>query len=355
MVTEIPIILHYGTAAAATARVLMRPRLEPSTRLAWVLVIAAVPLAGIMAYILFGEVRVGRAELRARRGIRARLAALYEDSTPIAADLPACARPVAASCAAVGGMPAVAGNSATLLPEGDDAIDALVGAIDAAHAHVHVLFYIWLPDVSGGRVAAAVIRAAQRGVAARVIVDAFGSRAFMRSPWWPRMQEAGVECRAALPVGIPMLRMLVRRLDLRNHRKIVVIDNDVAFTGSRNCADTAFRPKARFAPWIDVLVRIEGPAARQMQAAFLSDWLGADGDDESDLLALPSPPPAGPAAVQVVPTGPDRRGGSMSDCLTMLIHSARRTGHADDALLRPERGAGFRPSARLRAAACGSV
>ncbi len=87
------------------------------------------------------------------------------------------------------------------------------------------------------------------------------------------MSQAGVECVTAFPWGLPFISILFQRLDLRNHRKILVIDNAVAFTGSRNCADMAFAIKARFAPWVDILVRVEGPAVRQLQGVFLSDWM----------------------------------------------------------------------------------
>jgi cardiolipin synthase len=217
----------------------------------------------------------------------------------------------------------VGGNRISLLAEDDSAFDPVIAAIDAAGDHVHLLFYIWLADASGGRVAAAAIRAAERGVTVRVIVDAIGSRSFMRSPWWARMVEAGVECRAALPVGIPMMRALVHRLDLRNHRKIVLVDGAVAFTGSRNCADLAFRPKLRFSPWIDILVQAQGPVVRQMQTAFIVDWVDAGGEYLPRLLEVPGDEARGSVAAQVIPTGPDRHGGSMSECLSTLVHAAR--------------------------------
>ena len=214
----------------------MQPRLEPSARLAWVLVIAVIPFAGILAYVMFGEIRVGRAEMRARRGARLHVSRIYDHSAPPWPDLQPWAEPVARSGQAVGGLPIAGGNRLMLLPEDDSAFDPIIRAIDGATHHVHLMFYIWLADASGGRMAAAAIRAAGRGVAVRVIVDEVGSRPFMRSPWWARMVEAGVECRAALPVGFPLLRALEQRLDLRNHRKIVLIDGRIAFTGSRNCS-----------------------------------------------------------------------------------------------------------------------
>ena len=89
------------------------------------------------------------------------------------------------------------------------------------------------------------MRAAKRGVACRVMIDDIGSRKFTRTELWRQMAAAGAQTRTALPVGNPLLRMLNGRIDLRNHRKVLVIDDSVTYCGSQNCADPAFLPKAR--------------------------------------------------------------------------------------------------------------
>lgn len=326
MWTTVVVIAHYLAATVIVIRVLLRPRMDPPVRLAWVMVIEAIPLVGIGAYILFGEVRQRQADVQKMRDVRDRLTGLWQPAPQKVTTPPDFAAPVLAALEATGGMRPVAGNHAVLLPEGDEAIDDLVAAIDGAREHVHLLFYIWLPDVSGGKVAEAVIRAAGRGVKVRVIVDALGSRGFVRSEFWGRMKAAGAECVTAFPFGyFPLLAMVFQRLDLRNHRKVAVIDNALAFTGSRNCADMAFAVKARFAPWVDIFLRIEGPVVRQMQAVFLQDWMSYTGEDLGDMLVMqPAAEKPGQIA-QVVATGPDLRDGSISDCLNTMIHAARET------------------------------
>ncbi|WP_241232730.1 cardiolipin synthase [Paracoccus haematequi] len=317
------VILHTTVTLALIARVLIRPRLDPSVRLAWIMVIEAVPLVGILAYVLFGEVRMNQAEVQRMADVRDRLTNLRVPNPAVIAEPPDYAQPVVAANAAVGGMSALSGNRIHLLEESDGAIDRLIDAIDRARDHVHILFYIWLPDHSGQKVADAVARAAQRGVECRVIVDALGSRLLVRSPLWTRMQEAGAECVTAFPWGLPFISVLFRRLDLRNHRKILVVDNAVAFSGSRNCADMAFAIKPRFAPWVDILMSVEGPVVRQFQSVFLGDWMSYTGKDLGDMLQ-PVAPVADPGEVaQVIPTGPDRRQGSISDCLAGMLHAAR--------------------------------
>lgn len=322
MWTSLVITLHYSLALLISLRVLMRPRLEPSVRLAWILVIEVVPVIGILSYLLFGEVRLRRAERRRMADVRARLTGIWQPSPESVLAPPEYAEQVVAAVQAVSGVRPVSGNRIGMLPEDDSAIDVLVGDIDHAAAHVHLLFYIWLDDASGRKVAEAAVRAARRGVTVRVIVDAVGSRGFTRSASWRAMCDAGCECLIALPVGLPILSMLFQRLDLRNHRKIVVIDNRIAYTGSRNCSDTAFEIKPRFAPWIDVFFRVQGPAVRQLQAVFLSDWMSYSGSDLGGMLEM-VPGMADPGAVaQVIATGPDRRDGNLSDVLITLIMSA---------------------------------
>lgn len=123
----------------------------------------------------------------------------------------------------------------------------MIADIDAARDHVHVLFYIWLDDDVGTRFAEALMRAAARGVTCRVMVDGIGSRALTRSALWGRMRDAGVRLAVALKPGNPLMPWLNGRVDLRNHRKIVVIDHVVTFCGSQNCSDRNSCPRRALA------------------------------------------------------------------------------------------------------------
>ncbi|MDO5621188.1 MAG: cardiolipin synthase [Paracoccus sp. (in: a-proteobacteria)] len=315
-------LLHFVLAAGIVFRVLTRRGLEPSVRLAWVMVVEALPLVGILAYLMFGEVRMRRADRNRRADVRQQLTNLWQPSES-AVELTGRFDTVTRMIRAVGGMQSVSGNRATLLAEDDTAMDPMIAAIDAAQDHVHLLFYIWLDDHVGRRIADAVTRAAGRGVTCRVMVDAFGSRAFTRSAAWAGMKAAGVHLAQAYPMGLPVISMLWGRLDLRNHRKIAVVDGRVGFTGSRNASDQAFAVKAKYAPWVDIQMQLEGPVVRQMQATFLQDWMSYTGSDLGAMLD-PLPPVSQPGQVaQVLPTGPDWREGTMSDALVTLIHASR--------------------------------
>jgi cardiolipin synthase A/B len=323
------IIFHILTQCGLIARVLLRPNREPASRLAWSVVILLVPVMGIIAYVLLGEVRLGRHRLARYMAVRARLplqrgmAAIPEKGgTELPDDRQANLFRVGL---AAGGFGPVSGNSAHLTLGAEDAIRSLIADIEAAQDHVHLMFYIWLPDDSGLQVAQALIRAAQRGVTCRALADDFGSRQLIRHPIWAEMRNAGVNLARSLPIGNVLLRALIGRVDLRNHRKIVVIDNEITYVGSQNCADAAFLPKARYAPWVDVVLRLTGPVARQNQLVFAGDWLAERPQDDLNALLFTPPNPAGTGfTAQVITQGPLDSPSAVPGMFAGLIYAARR-------------------------------
>jgi cardiolipin synthase len=324
-------VLHAGFVA----RAIVRPNRTPAARAAWVVVILAAPFVGIVAYLALGETDIGPTRVRRLREAEAKLAAV-----PGAAPLTLVAesaRSLSDLCQSVNGFAPTKGNRIVLLgdpeaPPGEPmkdseaAVDAMITAIEAATDHVHISFYIWLDDVHGGRMADAVAAAARRGVTCRVMIDAVGSRAFIKSPRWGQLRDAGVHVLATLN-DIPRLgHFAIGRIDLRNHRKIVVIDGRTAFCGSQNCADPQFRVLAKFAPWVDLWFRCDGPVVDQAQRLFLATWMAETDDDLSAILTshpAPAPFPDGVLA-QMYGTGPVTRGNAMSDSFVGALYAARR-------------------------------
>jgi cardiolipin synthase len=261
---------------AVIARILLRPHRDPASRIAWLVIVGVLPLIGIFAYLLLGEVNIGRRRMKRLHAILDRISQIPPDTARDAPDFSAASpehyRHLFWLGHSISGFQPVGGNTARLLADSDAAIDALVADIDSATDHVHVLFYIWLPDNNGTKIVEALTRAAIRGVICRAMADDLGSRMIIRSKHWQSMREAGVRVAAGLPIGNPLLRPFEGRIDLRNHRKIVVIDDRITYCGSQNCADPEFRVKAKYAPWADAMMRFEGPIARQNQ--FLSPVIG---------------------------------------------------------------------------------
>lgn len=319
------LVLHGIAVLAFTIRILLRDDLSPPARLAWFIALLLLPFLGSLAYFLFGEVDLGH---RARKRheaifdlIRTRAPEHMgrpEDLALIDSDY----RPAFAYAASINGFYPVAGNEAELLPGAEDFLDRVVADIDGAERHVHVLFYIWLEDSTGRAIGRALIRAARRGVTCRAIADGLGSRLLIKSKLWSEMKDAGVDLAVAFPLSSPLRTMLTSRLDLRNHRKITVIDGRVTYCGSQNSADPAFRIKARFAPWVDIMARFTGPVVDQNQLLFASDWMQATGEVLDGVKLLDAPETQGFPA-QVIGDGPTERRGATPQLFASLIGCAR--------------------------------
>ena len=313
---------------AVIARILLRPHRDPASRIAWIAVVAAVPLLGMLGYLLVGEVSIGRRRVARVETVLARLSAFAQQSVgeagAVVTALPEHYRHLFDLGRSINGFDAVSGNVAHLLADSNATIDAMVADIDAAKDHVHLLFYIWLPDRNGSKVVEALERAAARGVTCRVMVDSLGSHAIVRSGHWSAMRAAGVRVAEGLPIGNPLLRALFGRIDLRNHRKIVVIDDCITYCGSQNCADPEFLVKAKYGPWVDAVMRFEGPVARQNQFLFANDWMTYVDESLDDILRRPLPPadPRG-ATAQVIGTGPTVRYSAMPELFASLLFAAR--------------------------------
>ncbi len=320
--------LHILVQLALLVRVLLRPHRDPSSRIAWVVVIVAMPIAGIAAYILLGEVNVGRRRVRRMQAVMDEMPRMSDapgaDAKDLDPEVPQRHVHLFRVGRSISRFDAVGGNSGRLMPDSDGTIDAMVEDIDGAQEHVHLLFYIWLPDNNGRRVAEALKRAAARGVVCRAMADDLGSRLMISSPHWQAMADAGVKLARALPIGNPLLRVISGRIDLRNHRKIVVIDDRVTYCGSQNCADPAFLVKVKYAPWVDAVIRFEGPIARQNQHLFAADWMAHTGEDLKALLRRPIMVSQRGFPAQVIGTGPTVRYSAMPEMFESLVYSARR-------------------------------
>jgi cardiolipin synthase len=327
-ITSIVVETHILIEILVIIRVILRPHRGPTSRLAWIVVIATIPVVGILAYLLLGEVNIGRRRVNRMQRVFARLppyvAPHNECDHPSLPQVPEHYAHLFRVGQSISSFEAAGGNQASLLPDSNAVIDAMVRDIDAAQDHVHLLFYIWLPDNNGCKVVEALKRAAARGVKCRAMADGLGSRLMIRSPHWQAMSQAGVHVAVALPIGNPFLRMLIGRIDLRNHRKIVVIDGHITYCGSQNCADAEFRVKAKFAPWVDAVVRFEGPIARQNQYLFISDWMTYADDDLTELLSATVDPFEHGLPAQVIGTGPTVRNSAMPEMFDALIHTSRR-------------------------------
>lgn len=329
--TALPAIvatLHVLIQAVLVIRILLRPHREPASRIAWLLVVIAAPVIGIVAYLLLGETNVGRRLARRRRTVTARMPQISETPGIDAPEFrPECSEKqeqLFRVTGSINGFPPLGGNSARLMQDSNASIESMVADIDRATDHVHLVFYIWLTDHNGRKMAQALMRAAARGVVCRVLVDDLGSRDLVRSELWAQMRDAGVRLATSLTIGNPLLKPVHGRIDLRDHRKILIVDDAITYCGSQNCADPEFRIKAKFAPWVDIVLRFEGPVARQNQYLFAADWMAQVDDDIDRILRRPLPAFLPGFTAMAFGTGPTVRYSAMPEVFETLMYAARR-------------------------------
>ena len=329
MALNILLTVHFVLLIIISLRVLARHNLSSPARLAWLVILFLLPYIGVVIYWMFGEIHLGRNFEREHRQIINRLHRANPEVLGNEASLAAAIKPpyqaAFAYSANVTGFHTTLGNSAQLMANAADTRARMIADFDAATDHIHVLYYIWLIDGMGIDTAQALIRAAKRGVTCRAMVDGMGSRKMIGSKIWQEMKAAGVQVSVALPISNLIKTLLFSRLDLRNHRKITVIDGKIGYCGSRNCADPEFQVKPKYSPWIDIMLRVEGPVVAQNQMLFASDWLIQNPETPLESFKYFSDSKPEGFAAQVFSDGPTQRQGATPQFLGALISQAQHT------------------------------
>ena len=308
---------------AFVTRLLASRTRRASSNLTWILVILAIPFLGALIYVFLGEVRLGQGRTRrhAEQVKRIRASIGIHQRAGRYPELVQDHQGLANLATFVGESEPRGGNALQLVANSEQLIEHLTRDIERAEKHCHLLFYIFLTDSTGRRVCEALARAAKRGVACRLLVDAVGSRPFLDSEMRRTLQKSGVRVAAALPANI--LRATLARMDLRNHRKIVVIDGQVGYTGSQNIADADFAPKRGFAPWFDASLRIQGPVVHDLQSLFVEDWYVDTQESLEELLKIEVPTMPDGVPVQIMGTGPLSHHEALRQFNQAAFHSAR--------------------------------
>ncbi|MGL5037157.1 MAG: phospholipase D-like domain-containing protein, partial [Aeromonas sp.] len=320
------LIFHSVIVTGVSFRVVMKRR-PIGVSLAWLALIYAIPFAGVVFYVLFGEIKLGR-----RRAARAQ--AMYR---PYAIWTRQLARLFPQHCCEVGakaeplhdliqsrlGMPMLSGNQMTVLNKPDAILREFARDIRQSSQSCYLEFYIWYPGGDADDVGEALIEVAQRGVDCRVLLDSVGSKAFFKSAWPKKLRQAGVKVVEVLPVGA--WRILFQRQDLRMHRKLVVIDDRVGYTGSMNLVDPRFfKQNAGVGQWVDIMIRVQGPMVPLMWSIFVWDWEMETGERLLDsLLHDPEVWPQTNYRAQLIPSGPFVGGDCIQQSLLLAIYQAR--------------------------------
>lgn len=329
IVTTFVFLADLAIRIGFSLRVIMRKR-AASVSIAWLVVILLIPFAGAAIYLLFGENRLG--ERRASRLLSTR-AVIKDWSRTLktrpdidwTAINPECI-PLDRQISAATGIPTMPGNQLELHTDADAFFHQLITDINRAQSSIALEFYILEPGGWVDILIQALFQARKRQVSCRILLDSIGSKLFLRSSLATRLRQAGIELVEALPAGL--IRALFVRIDLRNHRKIAIIDGNIAYTGSQNLVDPRFfKQNDGVGEWIDAMVRITGPVVEAFTAAFHHDWLlesreaTAGVDQVGDGIQVD---PTGDALVQLAPSGPGYGEDTIHNLLLTTIYAARR-------------------------------
>jgi cardiolipin synthase len=296
------IVLADVVVTVVTLLCVMHLKREPMSAIAWCLTVLLLPFFGPVLFLLFGWQTINRplVKRKKRRTAYRKLFASTPDGE--AAAVPKRWELLAKLGYHAEGFAPTAGNAIQLYHDGHPAYEAMIEAIHAAKHHVHMEFFIVRPDDSGRRFFTALEEACRRGVQVRFVYDSVGSFT-LRSSMVKELCQAGGKCAAFLPVLNPAYRL---RINLRNHRKILIVDGRTAFTGGLNVGDEYLGLHAKFGHWRDTFLRLNGPAVDSLQRVFLEDWHFAS----NEAVSGPEYQPKwgelpGHSVVQIVHSGPD--------------------------------------------------
>jgi cardiolipin synthase len=319
-------------AIRITALIIIPRGRKPTAAMAWLLAIFLIPFVGIILFLLIGNSNLPKARREKQREIDRMIAAKAED-VPLPAGherWPTWFASLTRQNQTLGALPALGGNTAELIGDYQASIDAMADAIDTATRFVHVEFYIVSFDSTTKGFFGALERAVQRGVSVRLLADFIASRgAVGHDETFAELDRIGVEWSYMLPVR--PLKGEYQRPDLRNHRKLVVVDGLVGFTGSQNLIDRSYRSEKnlkRGLQWQELMTRVRGPIVTAINVVFISDWyLETDellGDD-SNLPVADAPADRSPDALvgQIVPSGPGYDAENNLRLFLTLVNSAQ--------------------------------
>ncbi|MBW4081406.1 cardiolipin synthase [Paenibacillus sp. S150] len=301
---------------------------RPQRALAWLFLTFCCPPLGLLFYYFFGRDYWQSRKLDKRcislfREIRAHVSGKIklvknaeESGNPQFADN----RELLYQLSRISESPITGRNKCQVLSNGREAYDSILEAMEAAREHIHMEFYIFRDDEIGEQFQEVMIRKACQGVRVRLLCDGLGShklsRRFIRT-----LKNAGVEVHFFLP---PLTSLLDRRFNFRNHRKIVVVDGRVGFTGGMNVGDDYLGKNPKLGYWRDTHLRLEGDAVYSLQYVFLKDWRLAAGEGMSHPRFFPAHECTEEAAVLVVASGPDGALDASQEMYFAAIVAAKR-------------------------------
>ncbi len=321
-ITDFLVVFYWLLTASVFLRVIFKRR-PVSSSLAWVLIIVVFPFLGVLIYLFFGEIHLGKRRAERAHALRT---PFLENLTKFLSGHETPPPPGHAARAIYqimhqrDGIGGLSYKNFSVLSDPDNIFDQWIRDIEHAERDIRMEFYIWHPHGRVTEVTEALITAAKRGVSIEILVDHAGSWSFfMFSRDLKRMRAAGIKLLPTLPVNL--FRNLFRRVDLRLHRKLIVIDHVTCYTGSMNMADPRyFNAHKKFGPWIDIMLRFEGAAAFGVSKVFSWDWELETG--ERNFPQLKTELATCEQWLSIIPSGPGQGEAVMHQIMLSMIHRA---------------------------------
>ncbi len=322
------VVVIFDTIVRVAAIIVIPRNRRPTAAMAWLLAIFFIPLVGVLLFLLIGNPRLPRSRRRKQDQINDYIREMGASlrSGSLRPGGPDWLPPLVAMNERLGAPPMSGDNGAHLISDYQESLDAMADAIRQAEDYVHVEFYILQSDTATDNFFRAMEEVAARGVTVRVLLDHWANR------WKPRYRETvrrltamGAEWHLMLPVQ--PLKGRMQRPDLRNHRKLLVVDGKVAFLGSQNVTDSSYNlPKniKRGLHWVDLMVRVDGPVVGAVNAIFLSDWYSETEEVLTEVGLVFSGAGTGDLDCQIVPSGPGFRSENNLQLFLGLLYGAAR-------------------------------
>ncbi|MGE8203607.1 cardiolipin synthase [Heyndrickxia sp. NPDC080065] len=317
----------------AIAFVIFIENRSPQSTLAWFLVLALLPIVGVLLYFLFGRSRWRRKKHLHRVEERRKIFREILGATRINSVIPSVQNEKSVQLMKVvqkfGGGPAANETTTKLLTNGEETFAEIIKAIENAQHHIHIQYYIYRSDEIGEKLRNILIKKAQTGVIVRFLYDGLGSYS-LRKRFLKPMKEAGIE---VIEFDSILSPWLLETVNYRNHRKIVIVDGKIGFTGGLNVGDEYLGRSKKFPVWRDSHLKIEGKALYKLQAIFLEDWVYASSGLNSyswePYLTKQYFPndgvPDAEGAVQIVASGPSSHDTSIRNALLAAMGSAKKS------------------------------
>lgn len=298
MLATVLIVLYILLALSIILSLLING-IRPSRTLAWLLAIFTIPVGGILLYLMLGRNRRKR-RLTKRKGKKLQLPSLDPKNWPAhsSSKYRKIMKLVASNCL----FPPTSGNSIQMLKDGKTTFNEIFKALESATSYIHLQYYIYEEGELADTLLDLFLGKVIEGVRVRLIYDGVGSYSLSRS-YIRKLKAGGVEVYPFLPFRFGRF---LTSLNYRNHRKIIVVDGKIGFTGGINISDKYLRGDEELGMWHDMHLKLQGPSVCYLDYVFASDWFMVTEVKLDECLLLPSHgEQSNPSMVQIVFSGPD--------------------------------------------------